>query len=507
MNKMLIRVIAAAIICVVCTACGAKENNESSDMALSETADNSEGNAAKKPETSAGEMIDLSAVGDSYKIERGGTYTLTGELSGHVEIDCDDEVMLVLNGVSITGDDMPAIYAPNVKKLTVELAEGSDNVLTDGKTRTDEKIDSCIFSKSDIILQGSGKLKINGAYEHGIVSKDGLTVDGNVTFDINAVSDCIQANERIEINGGFFTLSSGGDECIQSETEICINGGEIVCASAGDCIKAEQLVEINGGKVTVTNANEAIESKDRLIINGGKIDVKSSDDCINSANTIIINGGRLQAVSTGNDAVDSNGTIEINGGTVIAIGSGAPECGIDSDDRGFTLNGGEVISVGGAYSAPNDGTQSFIAVSSESMTGYKLIEVKNASGEIVYSIELPEYSLSMGGLGRENRGGDLKNPFENGEMPQPEQVSGEQGEMPQRPQMSGEQAEMPNNDAAPSERPQREDKMHGGIGGFGGGRGEMSNGQNIMISVPSLQEGETYTIYGDGVEIGKGEIK
>lgn len=484
MNKMLIRVIAAAIICVVCTACGAKDNNESGDMALSETADDSEGNAAKKPETSAGEIIDLSAVGDSYKIERGGTYTLTGELSGHVEIDCDDEVMLVLNGVSITGDDMPAIYAPNVKKLTVELAEGFDNVLTDGKTRTDEKIDSCIFSKSDIILQGSGNLKINGAYEHGIVSKDGLTVDGNVTFDINAVSDCIQANERIEINGG-----------------------EIVCASVGDCIKAEQLVEINGGKVTVTNANEAIESKDRLIINGGEIDVKSSDDCINSANTIIINGGRLQAVSTGNDAVDSNGTIEINGGTVIAIGSGSPECGIDSDDRGFTLNGGEVISVGGAYSAPNDGTQSYIAVSSESMTGYKLIEVKNASGEIVYSTELPEYSLSMGGFGRENRGGDVKDTFENGEMPQPPQMNGEQGEMPQRPQMSGEQAEMPNNDAASSERPQREDKMHGGIGGFGGGRGGMSKGQSIMISVPSLQEGETYTIYGDGVEIGKGEIK
>lgn len=481
MNKMLIRVVAAAIICVLCTACGAKENDKSGDVLSSEAADDSEGDGAVNNGASSGEVIDLSAVGDSYKIEHGGTYTLTGELSGHVEIDCGDEVLLVLSGVSITEDDMPAIYAPNVKKLTVELAEGSDNVLTDGKTRTDEKIDSCIFSKSDIIFRGSGKLKINGAYEHGIVSKDGINVDGNVTLEINAVSDCLQANERIEVNGGVLTLTSGGDECIQSDTEICINGGEVVCASAGDCIKAEQLVEINGGVITVTNADEAIESKDRLIINGGS----------------------LQAVSTGNDAVDSNGTIEINGGTVIAIGSGAPEGGIDSDNRGFTVNGGDVVSIGGAYSAPNDGNQSYIAVSTENMTGYRLIEVKNSSDEIVYSVELPEYTLSMGSF-EGGRGEDFKKPFENGEMPQPPQMNSEQGEMPQPPQMNGEQMEMPDSGATPNERPQRNDRP---FGDFGGGRGGMSNGQSIMISVSSLKKGETYTIYGDGVEIGKGEIE
>ena len=54
--------------------------------------------------------VNLNEVRDStYTITKGGIYILTGTFKGMVCVDSSDKVKIILNGVSITNDNGPAI--------------------------------------------------------------------------------------------------------------------------------------------------------------------------------------------------------------------------------------------------------------------------------------------------------------------------------------------------------------------------------------------------------------
>ena len=126
-----------------------------------------------------------------------GTYLVSGTLTdGQIVVDADDtdKIQIVLAGANITCADSAAIYSKNADKVFLTLAEGTENALTNGGSYTavdENNIDSVVFSKTDLTLNGSGSLTIDAQAGHGVVSKDELTITGGSYF-----KDQIQGNSE-----------------------------------------------------------------------------------------------------------------------------------------------------------------------------------------------------------------------------------------------------------------------------------------------------------------------
>ncbi len=303
------------------------------------------------------EQIDITGSED-ITIDHEGTYELSGELNGSVIVDCSGEVKLVLNGVSIQSDDFASIYIKECDKCTITLKDGSENVLSDSSEYTlmdENNVDAVIFSKSDLVFNGTGSLKIQGNYKHGIVSKDDLIfIDG--TYDITATSQGICGKDCVKIKDGTFNIESGKDSIKSNNDEdegrgyVYIQAGTINIASGDDGITAYNDLIIDGGKINILDCYEGLEAA-VIIINEGDISITSQDDSINAASkvdgssTLKINGGNIYLNSEG-DSIDSNGDVYITGGSLFVEGpiSGG-DAAFDYETAGY-ISGGEVLMVG-----------------------------------------------------------------------------------------------------------------------------------------------------------------
>ena len=153
------------------------------------------------------------ADGQDLHITAAGVYVLSGTASDvtvYVEAGKEDKVQLVLDGVSVTNRDFPAIYVKSADKVFVTTSADSTVSVTgafasDGDTKTD----GVIFSKSDLTLNGTGMLTISST-KNGVVSKDDLKVTGG-TYAITAVSKAMEAKDSIRIADGELNLVAGTD--------------------------------------------------------------------------------------------------------------------------------------------------------------------------------------------------------------------------------------------------------------------------------------------------------
>lgn len=294
--------------------------------------------------------------GQTINITEAGTYVISGTAKNctiRAEAADDAKIQLVLDGVSITNDDFPAIYVVNADKCFVTTTD-SENTLTvtgaytsDGDTSTD----AVIFSKDDLVLNGMGKLTISSPGGNGISCKDDLKVTGG-SYVIDCAEDAIEANDSISVCGGTFDITSGKDglHCENDEDNsqgsIWIADGTFSITAASDSIQATTALQIDGGSITTTSS-EGLEAT-YVQINGGTIDITATDDGINatSKSTYLdvaaeFNGGDITiAMGQGDtDAVDSNGSVYINGGTIDIT---APTSSFDYDYTA-EFNGGTII--------------------------------------------------------------------------------------------------------------------------------------------------------------------
>lgn len=189
--------------------------------------------------------VDLSSVEGDYDISQGGVYNLTGSLSGMVYVNTDDTVKLVLNGVNIESTEGPAIFFENSEKGIVELAENSENTLTDSSNYSvDAK--SCIFSNDDLVIQGSGSLNVKANYNHGIASDDGIEVNsGNITVD--SIGDSFHANNDITFLSGNINITSKEDG-IQAEENVNISDGVFIINATGEVTETTDEMPMGGGR-------------------------------------------------------------------------------------------------------------------------------------------------------------------------------------------------------------------------------------------------------------------
>ena len=298
--------------------------------------------------------IELSS-GEDVTITEEGVYVLSGEaedVTVIVEADEEAKVQIVLDGVSIENEDAPAIYVKSADKVFITTT-GSNNVMEvtgDYEADGDTNLDAVIFSKADLVLNGTGTLEIVSAKGNGITSKDDLKVTGG-TYSITSLNDGLEANDSIRIAGGEITVVTDKD-ALHSENEddaslgyIYILDGELNITAADDGIRGTSIIQIDGGVINIETCTEGIEAT-YIQINGGEISIYATDDGINATAkssyydvVIEVNGGTINLSIGGGDtdAFDSNSAIYINEGTIDISATSA----FDSDGIA-QLNGGTV---------------------------------------------------------------------------------------------------------------------------------------------------------------------
>ena len=211
------------------------------------------------------------------KITKEGTYILSGSSDGlNVVVEAADtkKVWLVFDNLSMKGVSAP-IQVLTADKVFITLAKGSTNTIEDIEVAESEELNAAIYSKSDLTINGSGKLIVNGKYEHGIKSSDDLKMLGG-SFVITAANDGLNANDALNIKDSVIEISAKGDG-----------------------IHSDKNVYIDGKSLNIKESEEGIEGKVVDIVSGD-IDIKSSDDGINATDSSL----KTDAVSSATPAGD-----------------------------------------------------------------------------------------------------------------------------------------------------------------------------------------------------------
>lgn len=335
-------------------------------------------------------------------ISQAGTYVLSGTLSdGTIEIDAtkNDLVRVVLNDASITNSEGPAIYADDVLKVVLILADGTENTLTDASSYVssdeDSEPDAAVFSKADLSITGSGTLTVNANYKDGIKSKDDLKItDG--TINVTSADDGIVGKDMVAIENASVTVNAQGDgikstnDSDSSVGYVRIDSGTFDITAEHDGIQGVSAVTVNSGTVTITsgggNSNsinsssstlyspgssmsnsssveesgsgKGIKSDSSIVITGGSIVVDSADDTIHSNDTITISGGTLNLTS-GDDGIHADTSLTVNGGSVTVAESyeGLESATITVDDGTIYITSSDdgINCAGGADSSSTNG--------------------------------------------------------------------------------------------------------------------------------------------------------
>ena len=319
----------------------------------------------QSPDLTNAETLTVSN-GQTIDIAADGIYRITGTASDctiRVDAGLQDKVQLVLDGVTITNGDFPAIYIVSADKCFITTVADSTLSVTgtfraDGDTNTD----AVIFSRDDLTLNGTGTLTLTSAKGNGISCKDDLKVTGG-TYVLSTALDTLEANDSIAICGGDFTITTQKDGLHSENDEdntvgyIYVSGGTFNIQAKSDGIQATTFARFDGGTFKI-NGSEGIEAT-RIEVNDGTFDIYGSDDGFNASKksrsygtpAIVINGGyvKIEVGQGDTDALDANGDIYVNGGTVDVTyrGMGSFDCDGKAEFNGGTIyiNGEQVDSI------------------------------------------------------------------------------------------------------------------------------------------------------------------
>lgn len=334
--------------------------------------------------------------GSTVTITAGGTYRLTGKLTGQIVVTAKTEnVQIILNGVELTNTTGSPFVITAADEVNIVLADGTTNTISDAKSYSDTGTDApnaAIDSASDLTIAGNGTLNVTGNFNDAINSGDGLVIaDGNIT--VNAVDDGLRGKDYVIVSGGTLKITSGGD-ALKSDNEtdadrgyVYISGGTTTIEAGDDGISAFNDIAITDGTITVSKSNEGIEAQS-IAIAGGTINVTSSDDGINVSGTnpqfVDIAGGTTTINAQG-DGFDSNGAASMSGGTLIVYGPENNGNGAIDVDNGFTVTGGTLWALGSsgmAVTPAQASTQAFVSATlSQSTSGS--VQIKDSSGKVI----------------------------------------------------------------------------------------------------------------------------
>ena len=331
MKKLIILLIGLLMLCGCNTVISenTKSNSEASEDAYNLSFSETDQDASY----SLNGSTYISLGDEDVKITKGGTYILEGNLSGSIIVEVSDkeDVQLVLNNVTIQSDDFAGIYIVEGDEITITLADGTNNTISDSSVYTqidDNEVDALIYSKADLTINGNGTLNLGSDYNHGIVSKDDLIIISG-TYNIDVAGQGMRGKDCLKIMDGTFKISSGKDS-LKSDNEedayrgyIYIAGGSFDISSDADAIYAYSLLEITGGNFnivtnesTTADSYKGIKSDGEINISGGTFNIDTVDDAIHTDGDITIDNGDI-TIESDDDGIHADSKITINDGNIV----------------------------------------------------------------------------------------------------------------------------------------------------------------------------------------------
>lgn len=303
----------------------------------------------------------VSVAGSQATITAAGVYAISGALTdGQIIVDTGDEapVYLLLNGVELNSSTSAPLFISKAEEVVIVLADGTQNTITDAASYVfasaeEDEPNAALFSKASLTITGSGALTVQGNYNDGIASKDGLLIDGGV-ITVSAVDDGIRGKDYLVVKNGSLAVTAAGDGLKADNEEdatlgyIQIEAGTVQVNAGGDAITAQSQVLVTGGEFNLTSGGgstaviddtlsaKGIKSAVAVQIDGGSFTIDSADDAVHSNASITINGG-VFTIASGDDGMHADQTLTINAGEIDITRSYE---GIEG--AVITLNGGSV---------------------------------------------------------------------------------------------------------------------------------------------------------------------
>lgn len=376
MKKWLISTIAAAIALLASTALA-------------------DGSITLSPDGSTSTDASVRIDGQTVTITQAGTYQIAGTLGNGaliVESAENAKITLVLGGVSIKNSTGAAIQIATADDVTIELAEGTTNVLQSGEevdiataTEGEEATGGALQSKADLKIKGKGSLTVLGYLNNGIhCTKDLKIKNGNIS--VTALGHGIKGKKSVTVSGGTVTVTSGKDGITSDETEneekgfVTIEDGEIIITSAGDGVSAETTLTVTGGVISIISGGGSANAQQKtdnmrdwwdfdnsasddnsasckglkagkaMMISGGSITIDAQDDALHTDGDMTISGGEC-ILSTGDDGAHAELSLTVLDGKITVLTSyegleanqitlAGGELDITASDDGINANGG-----------------------------------------------------------------------------------------------------------------------------------------------------------------------
>ncbi len=217
--------------------------------------------------------------GGAFVITRGGSYELRGDLSNgqiKVAVGKTAEVELIFNNFTASCNTSAPIYIESTNEVTILLAAGSVNTLTDATlyqyaNPADDKPNACLYSSDDMKIEGTGTLNVIANYNNGIGCKNDLRIK-DCTLNVTAVNNILKGNDSVEIENANIKLS-GGEDAIKSDTADRTDKGYI------------------------------------LITAGSKVEINCIDDAIQATMSITVDASATVTGTCGGDVLNCPGTI------------------------------------------------------------------------------------------------------------------------------------------------------------------------------------------------------
>ncbi len=306
-----------------------------------------------------GEATGYKISGTALTINAAGTYVLSGACAdGSVKVKKGTTgVTLVLNGLELTSAATAPITCNKSTGVTLVIADGSVNTLTDSKQNNDDNYpdnadaENAVLKCKDgsqVTICGGGTLNINANGKNGV--KSGATTDG-------------EGEAWLLIREATLNIQAPVNDAINAEQLLTVESGTLNIAAADDGVHCDYVLNIGtadggGPTITITDCGEGLEGA-TLNVYSGNITIHSEDDCLNAANSDLtdyayemnIYGGTLAVDAETGDGLDSNGTLTITGGTVLVwTASTADNQPLDADGT-ITISGGLVLGAGGSSGA------------------------------------------------------------------------------------------------------------------------------------------------------------
>lgn len=354
-----------------------------------------DGNITLSPDGSTSTDASVLIDGQTVTITQAGTYQIAGTLDDGaliVESGENAKITLVLGGVSIKNTTGAAIQIATADDVTIELSEGTTNVLQSGEevdiataTEDEEASGGALQSKADLKIKGKGSLTVLGYLNNGIhCTKDLKIKNGNIS--VTALGHGIKGKNSVTVSGGTVTVTSGKDGITSDETEneekgfVTIENGEIIITSACDGVSAETTLTVTGGVVSIisgggsANAQQTtdnmrgwwdfdnsasdddsvsckgLKAGKALVISGGSITIDAQDDALHTDGDMTISGGEC-ILSTGDDGAHAALSLTVLDGKITVLTSyegleanqitlAGGELDITASDDGINANGG-----------------------------------------------------------------------------------------------------------------------------------------------------------------------